>query len=131
MNTVIDTNVLVSGLLHPERIPAAILSLLLNGKIIPLYDNRIISEYADVLSRKKFGFSKETVYPLLDYIQNEGIFVPASPVQKRFTDDGDKKFYEVAISGNAQYLITGNKKHYPKDSLIISPADFVESSGSK
>jgi len=57
MNVVVDTNVIVSALINANGIPARILSLVLNGNIKILYDNRIIFEYINVLSMKKFGFS--------------------------------------------------------------------------
>lgn len=125
MNVVLDTNVLISALINPEGVPAQVLNLVVNGKLVLLYDNRIIKEYTDVLSRKKFGFSLELILPLIDFIQNDGIFITAEPQKKQFIYKDDKKFYELALTGNASYLITGNKKHFPKDSIIVSPADFV------
>ena len=56
MKIVLDTNVLVSGLINPKGVPAKILNLMLNEKIIVLYDNRILREYETVLSRRKFRF---------------------------------------------------------------------------
>lgn len=45
---------------------------------------------------------------------------------RQFEDDEDKKFYEVAMTGGADYLITGNARHFPNDPLIIAPQDFTE-----
>ena len=125
MNVVLDTNVLVSGIINPEGIPAKIQNLVLNGKITLLYDNRIIQEYTDVLSRRKFGFSLELILPLIDFIQNDGVFITAEPIMQPFLDEDDKKFYEVAITGNANYLITGNTKHFPKKPIVITPTGFL------
>ena len=125
MNVVADTNVLISGLVNPKGIPGKILNLALNGKIVLLYDNRIIREYADVLSREKFGFSSDLILPVMDFIQNDGIYISAEPIKKEFQDEEDKKFYEVAITGDADYLITGNIKHFPKDPMVISPSGFL------
>ncbi|MFH0974586.1 MAG: putative toxin-antitoxin system toxin component, PIN family [Spirochaetota bacterium] len=125
MKIVLDTNVLISALLNPEGIPAVLLSLIVNGKLKLLYDNRILSEYFEVLNRKKFNFKSEWIEPLIDFIRNEGEFIIANPVFKSFKDKDDIKFYEVAKSGNAKYIITGNINHFPKEDLIKTPAEFL------
>jgi putative PIN family toxin of toxin-antitoxin system len=127
MKIVLDTNVIVSALINPQGIPGSILALVLNGKIQIAYDNRIIFEYIDVLSRKNFGFNKEIINNLIDYVRNDGEFINSEYSNVKFTDDTDKKFYEVFKSGEARYLITGNKKHFPKEKGILLPKEFIES----
>lgn len=126
MKVVLDTNVLVSALINADGIPAKITALVLNGKIKILYDNRIIFEYIDVLSRKDFGFDVDTINSLIGYFQNDGEFVNSEFINAKFTDETDRKFYEVYKSGNAQYLITGNLKHFPKENNIILPRKFMD-----
>ena len=126
MKAVIDTNVLVSALINTNGTPAKILSLILNGKLKVLYDNRIFFEYSDVLSRKVFGFEPGSIDDLLTYLKNDGEYVNAEHSKLEFADETDKKFYEVCKSGEAQYLITGNTKHFPKDKQVISPGKFLE-----
>jgi len=126
MKVVIDTNVLVSGLINAEGTPAQIVNLLLNGRLTLLYDSRILREYREVLGRKKFGFGNSTIGPLFDYIENEGEYVAANPTDKIFSDSDDKMFYEVAKTGKARCLVTGNRDHYPREGIIKSPKDFVE-----
>jgi putative PIN family toxin of toxin-antitoxin system len=125
MKIVLDTNVLVSALINPEGLPAKILNLVLNGKLTVLYDNRIMGEYRAVLNRKKFGFSPEMIEPLLDFIEYEGDFVASEPLKLHFADEDDKKFLEVAESSNAEYLITGNIKHFPIEDNIVTPSIFL------
>lgn len=126
MRIVLDTNVLVSALINPGGAPAAILNLLLNSKITLLYDNRIFDEYRTVLSRKKFGFSNELVSPLLDFLRSEGLFISANPTSIPFTDESDRMFLELAETGGADFLITGNKAHFPDRRFIISPRTFLD-----
>jgi len=135
MKAVVDTNVIVSALINTNGIPAKILSLILNGNIKILYDNRIIFEYIDVLSRKEFGFPKEMIDDLINFIKHDGEFVNAEYIKRKFSDETDKKFYEVYKSaaigpaehtGEAKYLITGNIKHFPKEDAIIIPKDFMQ-----
>ena len=129
MRVVLDTNVLVSGLLNPNGAPATILTLVLNERARPLYDTRIIQEYAEVLRREKFGFDPEPVDTFLDYVQNEGEFVLAEPTKRHIKDDDDRPFFEVLVSGNADYLVTGNKSHYPRERRVVSPREFLTAFG--
>ena len=125
MKVVVDTNVIVSALISTSGTPAKILSMILNGTIKILYDNRIIFEYFDVLSRDEFGFSKEIINDLINYFKHDGEFVNSEFSKRKFFDETDKKFYEVYKSGEADYLITGNVKHFPKEDSIITPKDFI------
>ena len=121
MNIVLDTNVLVSGLLNPVGNPAKILNMILNYNLVILYDVRILDEYNRVLRRDKFGFTEDLIIPFMDFIENEGISITPNPSTVKFKDEDDKKFYETALSGNAEYLITGNKTHFPKEKFILTP----------
>lgn len=126
MKIVLDTNVLISALLNPDRSPAIILGLIINGKIKLLYDNRILSEYIDVLYRKKFKFKPEWIEPVIDFIRTEGELIIADPVSASFRDIDDKKFYEVAKTAEAEYIITGNTNHFPDDDIIKTPKEFID-----
>ena len=126
MTVVLDTNILVSALINPSGVPATILSLLLNGKITVLYDNRILGEYKEVLSRQKFHFKKNHILHLLDYIRYGGEFVPVEPMRVRSVSEDDRMFYEVAVTGKAEFLVTGNKKHFPNENMIKTAKEFVD-----
>lgn len=127
MRVVLDTNVLVSGLLSSVGPPAQIINLILNRTITVLYDNRILLEYKEVLKRKKFGFKQEWIVPIIEFIKQEGEFISAEPTNVKTIDKDDLKFMEVAKTGKANYLITGNEKHFPKLNLIKTPREFLES----
>ena len=124
MLVVIDTNVLVSALWSKNGAPAKIISLVLQGKLIPCYDYRILSEYTTVLARPKFGFTDGEINALLDWIEIYGRSILADPLEDIFIDESDKKFYEVAKYGNA-ILVTGNLKHFPNDVQVMSVSDFL------
>ena len=125
VKVVVDTNVIVSALININGTPAKILSLIINGSIRVLYDNRIIYEYIEVLSRKEFGFPREAVNDMIDAIKRDGEFINAEYLGIKFSDEADKKFYEVYKFGDAQYLITGKIKHFPAEETIIIPEDFL------
>ena len=126
MNIVIDTNVLVSGLINPNGNPAKILNMILNSNLTVLYDERIINEYRNVLKREKFGFPDDLINPLIEFIRSEGISIISEPISLKFTDEDDKKFYEIALSGIADYLVTGNKNHFPNKRFIVNPTEFLK-----
>jgi putative PIN family toxin of toxin-antitoxin system len=124
LKAVIDTNILVSALLTPSGRPARVLDHVLNGNVILCYDSRIIAEYQEVLLRAKFEFDKRAVKQVIDFLIRSGISIVPAPILDTFEDEDDKVFYEVAKSARA-YLVTGNKKHFPKDSIIFAPQEFL------
>ena len=130
MKIVLDTNVLVSGLLQVFGPSGQIVRLVASGELILCYDPRILVEYRDVLFRKKFRFDPERVDALLDQITAGGIQVMARPLAVRLPDPNDEPFLEVALAGGVQYLVTGNGKHYPVDARqgveVLSPREFIE-----
>ncbi len=119
MLVVLDTNVVVSALLSPGGRPAYIFKQFLDGDYTLCCDERILREYEAVLSRPKFRFRAEAVAELMRYIRASCLNVQPVPFDVEFTDEADKKFYEVAKYCNA-VLITGNRKHFPDDPLIKS-----------
>jgi putative PIN family toxin of toxin-antitoxin system len=132
MRVVIDTNVLVSGTINPHGSPGRILDALLSEEIALLYDDRILGEYREVLLRPAFGFRREDVDTLLDFLESAGERVSAMATAGVILPDADDlPFLEVAMAGAADALITGNSKHFrPRrgrhDVFVCSPADFVE-----
>lgn len=124
MNIVLDTNVLVSALWSADSKPAIIVNGVLSRRFTACYDYRMINEYYTVLKRPKFRFEEWEIQSLLSHITSNGISVIAEPLKGiPFTDESDRKFYEVAKFCHAP-LITGNTKHYPKESCIVTVADF-------
>ena len=131
MKIVLDTNVLVSGLLSPFGPPARVLALIISGELVVCYDERIIAEYRAVLARDKFAFEKSSVDNLIRYLGNSGLSVHSVPLEHRLPDRDDEPFLEVAIASVADALITGNIVHYPvrsrKGVKIVNPRTFLDS----
>jgi putative PIN family toxin of toxin-antitoxin system len=122
---VMDTNILVSALLS-DGPPALIVDQVAEERIRPCFDDRILAEYWDVLSRPKFGFSLPQVNCLIHDIVRAGfrieVYVPSG---FSMPDEDDRKFYDAARTAEA-VLITGNTKHYPNEPFILTPAAFVQ-----
>ncbi len=129
MKVVVDTNVLISGFLSPRGPPAEIARMILNGDLRICYDLRILSEYKEVLGRPRFGISPVGSANLLEQILVTGESANALPLPPSLLDPGDEAFLEVAISCNADCLITGNLKHFPvscrRGVRVISPREFL------
>ena len=130
MKIVLDTNVLVSGLLSPFSHSGEIVRLVASGKIEICYDARIFTEYKNVLTREKFPFDKNDVEDLLAEIKACGSVTTGKLLSERLTDPDDEPFLEIAVGGEVLYLVTGNLRHYPEKKWegvrIVSPADFLK-----
>lgn len=126
---VIDTNVLVSALLSSTSTtnPFIILESIYNGIIVPLYDERIMSEYQNVLSREKFHFSVNQIELVLQSIIEYGIKINGHDISgEDFPDPKDIVFYEIKMAVDDSYLITGNIKHFPSNPFVVMPKQMVE-----
>ena len=112
MRVVLDTNVLVSGVLNPHGPPGRLVDRDLAGELVPLVDDRILGEYAEVLRRPRFGFRADDVKILLSFVRTVAEPVLARPLADALPDPDDLPFLEVAVSGNAAALVTGNPRHF-------------------
>ena len=125
VNAVLDTNVLVSGLLSASGNPAVIINALRAGRFTLLYTDDIIAEYRDVLYRDKLGLNTKDVDDLLEEISKIGFAVLPDKSNVALPDEDDRAFYDTAKSQGA-YLVTGNLKHFPGDPLIVSASVFAQ-----
>ena len=129
IKAVIDTNVMVSALLAAKDSnsnPLAIMEAIRDGKVIPLYSEDILAEYEEVLLRPKFNLNEDTVYALLRSIQDVGIY-SCGQSEYRAAHEDDHFFLDALQPHLPEaFLITGNLKHYPQASFIISPKQAVE-----
>ena len=124
---VIDTNVLVSALLsrHMDAGTVVIRNYILEGLITPLYNEEIFQEYRDVLHRPKLGLPTEQIDAILDAISERGIMLGRTKTEEVFPDPKDIVFYEVALSRDDAYLVTGNIRHFPKNPIVVTPAELL------
>lgn len=129
MDAVLDTNVLVSGLINPCGFPGRIVDLLRSGTLRAVVDDRILAEYFDVLRRDAFKryFTDSAREDVLEYLSRNSQYV-TSCVVADLPDPGDVPFLEIAMSANV-VLVTGNIKHFPaeqtKGCRVLSSAEFV------
>ena len=102
------------------------LDAIFQGDIVPLFNDEIIAEYEDVLRRSKFHFTPSLVNKYLKSICKLGISSERVKSDEVFPDKDDVVFYEVPLSKEDAYLITGNIKHFPKTPIVVTPAEMIE-----
>ena len=122
---VIDTNVFVSALLakRTDSAPVQILDHLFNRDFIPMYNDEILAEYYEVLRRPKFKFSEKSIVFAIVEAGMESERVTSSD---EVIDPKDVVFYEVAMSKDDSYLVTGNTKHFPAVRRVVTPNEMLE-----
>ena len=135
---VIDTNIIVSAFISVMRkskvedsVPLKVLSLLLDrkNKIIPVFNDDILNEYKEVMSRPEFRISKSIIGKFLNDIRSIGVSLDAAEIDEELPDSDDVVFYQVVMEGRKtenSFLVTGNKRHFPAKDFIVSTSEFLE-----
>jgi len=131
LRVVLDTNVVVSGLLRRHASPPVqILDAVAAGLVRLVLDERILAEYAEVLVRPRLGLDPPSVARYLRTIQSDADAIVADALDLELSDPADCKFLEVAASGATDYLVTGNGRHFrpirgTHHLAIMTPREFV------
>ena len=126
---VIDTNVLVSAVLKYNSIPGTIIELAFDGKIVPVLNKEIESEYRTVLLRPKFHLTTDIVDDIINEFKQKGLYINENHIDIDLPDPKDVVFYEVVMEqrGSTQaWLVTGNIKHFPAETFILTPRQMLE-----
>ena len=125
---IIDTNVLVSALLRWHSVPGAILEQAFAGNIIPVVSSGILAEYSHVLHRQKFSFAEEDIRIVIGEIRKRAVFLEPEPVKENLPDPEDVVFYAITLAARNQkdaFLVTGNIRHFPSRSYIVTPRELL------
>ena len=127
---VVDTNVLVSALLSSKEDSATvqIVKKILDGDLVPIFSEAVKKEYREVLHRSKFGLSGDVVEYLLSALFKSGITLEPSPSGIVIADPKDLPFYELVLEKRKDqpYLITGNVRHFPKETFVVTPRELID-----
>ncbi len=129
-HVVLDTNVLVSGLINPFGAPGRIVDLVREGVVVPVVDDRILGEYAEVLGRPKFRpyFRARDVRDIMGFLECNTLYAVVTVHVADLPDPDDAPFLELALSA-AVPLVTGNLDDFPADRrrgvVALSPAVFL------
>ena len=131
MLVVLDTNVMVSGLMNETGKPGRIIDLALENRFQVAYDDRILSEYEDVLARPELRIRPARARAVIAHIELTGQQIDAIALSRDgFQYPDDLPFAEVFITATAHALVTGNLRHFSslveKGLEVYSPAQFLE-----
>ena len=122
---VLDTNVIVSGILNPHGYPGKLVDAVFSGLLRLTVDDRILVEYRQVLSRPRFKISPGQLDAVLALLMRQDVVTPAS-AGVNLPDPDDVPFLECAKFATDGVLVTGNPKHYPRAAhygvMIVTPA---------
>ena len=126
---VLDTNVLVSALLKNDSVPWQVAEEALHGDIIPVLNDDILIEYEVVLNRPKFKFEKRTIDIFLNDLKKRAVYAEAGLIEDLVPDPKDVVFYAVLMEKRKEeeaYLVTGNLKHYPVKTYVVTPKEMLD-----
>ena len=130
IRAVIDTNVLVSAMISSTGNEALLVMAINQGLVIPCFSREILKEYSGVLLRPRFGFPAGDVDALLDSLRERGKLLDPAPIDAVSPDPADDKFIACALSANADFLVTGNKRHFPQTrhmkARVVNAAELLE-----
>jgi putative PIN family toxin of toxin-antitoxin system len=129
IRVVLDTNVVVSAHLNSEGYERSVLDLALSGKLRMVVSEAILQEYESVLRRPKFRLKPLQVARSLRLLRSAARVVAPYGQLNVARDAGDNRFLECAEAAKADYLVTGNKRHFPKQwrqTLIVNARELLE-----
>ncbi len=126
---ILDTNVLVSALHSSNGNEALVLRLALSGAFKIGVSPAILSEYSEVLERPRFKFSRHQIDALFSQLETQAKLVDPAQTLEISPDESDNRFLECAELIDAEFLVTGNKRHFPevwKGTKIVNAREFLE-----
>jgi uncharacterized protein len=129
IQAVLDTNVLVSALISPSGNEALVLLAVKQGLVRPCFSSAVLKEYSEVLARPKFAFPPDEITALIDLLQRQGDLLHPALLSGISPDPEDDKFMACALTAPADFVVTGNKKDFPKDQLgstkVVSAGELL------
>ena len=125
----LDTNVVVSAHLKQNGLERFVFDLAIAGTLRLYISQSILAEYSAVLRRVKFAISPHLVTNSLALIRGKATLVEPKRSLAVSLDAGDNKFLECAEEAAADYLVTGDKRHYPhvwRTTRIVNSRELLE-----
>jgi len=126
---VLDTNVLVSANLAADGWEALAVSLALGQQVVWYVSEPILEEYERVLRYPRFKFVAGDIDRFLARVLQACIIVAPARVLQVCPDEPDNRFLECAEEADAEFLITGNQRHFPgrwKNTRVVKAREFLE-----
>lgn len=128
LRLVVDTNIVVSAALKPQGRERTVLLFALTKPARWYVSNAILDEYAAVLARPELKIRKGLRVQFLQWIKNRAAVIGPRRLVPVTADPADNSFIECADAARADYLVTGNLRHFPKfwkNTKVISSREFL------
>ena len=129
IRVVFDTNILYSVIRQPKGMPAKALDLVVQGLVIPCVSDAVLEEYRDVLLRPELDLRDRFRRRLLGLFAEVALHVTPGETLHISHDEDDNRFYECAEAARADYIVTGNTRHFTegyKRTAIVTARQLVE-----
>lgn len=128
LRLVLDTNIIVSAALKPDGLQRTVFLLAVTKPARLYVSPPMLSEYRMALSRPELRIRKGLCRQLLEFVKNHTHVVSPTDSIQAASDPDDNIFLECADEARADYLITGNQRHFPtfwKKTKIITSREFI------
>ena len=128
LRLVLDTNIVVSAALKPDGLQRTVLILAITKPARLYISDAILAEYREVLARPELKIRKGFRQQLLQLIRSHAHSVTPARALQVAPDPDDNKFLECADAARADYLLTGNQRHFPKfwkKTKVITSREFI------
>jgi len=128
MRVVFDTNILISACWKPGGLESQVVDSAITGKLAVCVSPQILAEYHEVLSRPKFAAVNGRAIEIISSLNRVAIPVVTSAKIHASIDEDDNRFLECAEAAGAEFLITGNLRHYPENwgrTRIVNARGFL------
>lgn len=128
-----DTNILVSANVNDEGLESLVVSLGLNQKAQLCVSAAILKEYEQVLLYPRLKFAPKEVARFLARLRSASLLVVPAHTVSASPDEPDNRFLECAEAAGADFLVTGNKRHFPKrwkTTQVVNARDLLGMIGS-
>jgi uncharacterized protein len=128
LRLVVDTNIVVSAALKPDGLQRTVLLLAITKPARLYISKAILTEYSEVLARPELQIRKGLQRQLLDLLRKRAHFVTPACTLQMTSDPEDNMFLECADAARADYLVTGNVRHFPrfwKKTKVITSLEFL------
>jgi putative PIN family toxin of toxin-antitoxin system len=125
---VLDTNVVVSAALKPQGLQSKVLELVASRRLALFASPEVLAEYQEVLLRPKLGLEPGAVNKLLKEIRQAAKLVRVKQRGSVSPDEADNRFLECAEAAQADFLVTGNTRHFPKQyktTKVVNTREFL------
>jgi putative PIN family toxin of toxin-antitoxin system len=128
LRLVVDTNIVVSAALKPDGLQRTVLLLAITKPARLFISKAILTENSEVLARPELQIRKGLQRQLLDLLRKRAHFVTPAWILQMTSDPEDNMFLECADAARADYLVTGNVRHFPrfwKKTKVITSREFL------